>query len=311
MAASDEQQEAARGPATALGLGERLRSARKARALSVRQVADELRLEEPGILALEEGRFDDMGAPVFVRGHLRRYAQLVGLPPDAVLDAYRAAAPTSDAPPALARRAPSEGMRLPGWVFGAVGVLVVAGALLAIVTGGRDEAPAVDTPAAAPAAEAAPGAPAVPAPAELEPGLARLVLDFSQDSWVEIDDAERRVLYGLQTGGTRQEIVVRTPVKVMLGNARGVALTLDGAPVTLPPAAVTNNVARLELPLPPPPPAAAPPGEAGTGAVTGAASGPAAAPATAADAAVAAPAGTSAGATGDAAQATAAGGAPR
>jgi len=254
VAASDEQQEAGRAPATALGLGERLRSARKARALSVRQVADELRLEEPGILALEEGRFEDMGAPVFVRGHLRRYAQLVGLPPDAVLDAYRAAAPTSDAPPALARRAPSEGMRLPGWVFGAVGALVVAGALLAIVTGGRDEEPALAVPSGPVAGTRAPApAETVPAPLQLEPGMSRLVLDFSQDSWVEIDDTERRVLYGLQTGGTRQEIVVRTPVKVMLGNARGVALALDGAPIALPATAITNNVARVELPLPPPP----------------------------------------------------------
>ena len=68
-------------------------SARKARALSVTQVADSLRLEEPTVVALEEGRFDTLGAPVFIRGHLKRYAELVGLSTEAVLDAYLAASP--------------------------------------------------------------------------------------------------------------------------------------------------------------------------------------------------------------------------
>ena len=59
--------------------------------------AESLRLEEASVVALEEGRFDAMGASVFVRGHLRRYAQLVGLPEEQVLEAYRAAVPDSDA----------------------------------------------------------------------------------------------------------------------------------------------------------------------------------------------------------------------
>src|SRR5512145_3049425 len=103
MPDSEEFQAAPRGPAPALGLGERLRSARKAKALTVQQVADALRLEEASVVALEEGRFEAMGAPVFVRGHLRRYALIVGLSPETVLEAYRATAPQSDAPPSLAR----------------------------------------------------------------------------------------------------------------------------------------------------------------------------------------------------------------
>ena len=73
---------------SALGLGERLRSARKARALSLEQVSDSLHLGESIVLALEDERFDVLGAPVFVRGHLKAYARLVGLSPESVLEAF-------------------------------------------------------------------------------------------------------------------------------------------------------------------------------------------------------------------------------
>jgi cytoskeleton protein RodZ len=128
MPDNDEVRTAPRSPPTALGLGERLRSARKAKALSVEQVSEVLRLEEPLVTAIEEERFEALGAPVFVRGHLRRYAQLVGLPVESVLDAYRAAAPESSEPPALIRR------RIEPAIDG-VGswVLWLAGAVLLIV----------------------------------------------------------------------------------------------------------------------------------------------------------------------------------
>ena len=44
------------------------------------------------IEALEDERFAALGAPVFVRGHLRRYAELLGEPEDAAAGALRRAA---------------------------------------------------------------------------------------------------------------------------------------------------------------------------------------------------------------------------
>ena len=126
---------------TGLALGERLRSARKARALSVQQVAETLRLEEASVIALEDGRFEVMGAPVFVRGHLRRYAQLVGLSTETVLDAYRAASPGSEAPPSLARpREQADTMRVPAWIYWIAAVLAIIGLALAM-SGGNDDGP--------------------------------------------------------------------------------------------------------------------------------------------------------------------------
>lgn len=146
MADSDEPQPAQRAQA-GLGLGERLRSARKARALSVTQVAEALHLEEPMVLALEEECFDVLGAPVFVRGHLRRYAQLVGLVPDAVLEAYRTAVPESVAPPSLARaRIEPERVRIGSWVFWVLGAVLVAGLVIVLGSGRKPVEPASDEP---------------------------------------------------------------------------------------------------------------------------------------------------------------------
>ena len=167
MPDSEDQQAVPRTQPPGLGLGERLRSARKARALSVAQVAENLRLEEASVVALEDGRFDAMGAPVFVRGHLKRYAELVGLAPEAVLEAYRAATPGSDAPPALARpREQSDTVRMGPWAYWIAAALLLAGVIIAL-SGRHEDLPA---PVAAPASEAAPTA--VPLPESAADSLA-------------------------------------------------------------------------------------------------------------------------------------------
>jgi cytoskeleton protein RodZ len=249
MADEAAAEAAQRAPATPLAVGERLRSARKARALNLAQVAEALRLEEASVVALEEGRFAAMGAPVFVRGHLRRYAELVSLSPESVLEAYRLAAPDSDAPPALGRaRRAGPATPVPGWLPWALAVAVVLAVVLSFVAGSRDEVP---SPAAALVVPAP--VPAAPVPAEPLAGTSRLVLDFNADAWVEIDDAERRVLYGLQVRGSQQTFTVRLPIRFMTKNAAGVTLTVDGQPVPIPPESVLRSEARFEWPPPAPP----------------------------------------------------------
>ena len=46
--------------------------------MTVLQAAEKLHLDPKMLEALEAERFDGFGAPVFVRGHLRNYADLVG-----------------------------------------------------------------------------------------------------------------------------------------------------------------------------------------------------------------------------------------
>jgi cytoskeleton protein RodZ len=60
-------------------LGQQLREAREARGLSIDEVAQGTRIRSAYIRALEEERFADLPAPVYVRGFLRNYATFLGL----------------------------------------------------------------------------------------------------------------------------------------------------------------------------------------------------------------------------------------
>jgi cytoskeleton protein RodZ len=115
-----------------LTLGQRLRSARKGKALSLDQAAHFLHLEQPVLAALEEERYTEVGAPVFVRGHLRNYARLLELPEEIVLDAYRQADPRAEAPQKIARDL-EEPLRSPPGPW-AVAVAVVLLLLVAVIT---------------------------------------------------------------------------------------------------------------------------------------------------------------------------------
>ena len=81
-------------------IGQTLRAARERTGLAVTQAAERLHVDVAIIQALESGRFSALGAPVFVRGHLRRYAELLG-EPEAPLQARYAAMHESSVPPDL------------------------------------------------------------------------------------------------------------------------------------------------------------------------------------------------------------------
>jgi cytoskeleton protein RodZ len=117
--------------------GDLLTGARRSRGWSRERVAQELNLDATTIAALEENEFERLGAPVFARGHLKKYAQLMGLELAVVLSAYDAVAgevvpppTTSSAPaPSLADASPRRGggvlrLMLGLVVIAAVGVLV-------------------------------------------------------------------------------------------------------------------------------------------------------------------------------------------
>ena len=118
--AIDDADEESRGPRA----GQRLAEARRARDISIAEIAKELHLDEPKVQALEENQFDVLGAPVFAKGHLRKYAELVGVDIDDVLTDYYMLNRATAAPPVVGpARRPRPQVRLGPWV---VGILIVA-----------------------------------------------------------------------------------------------------------------------------------------------------------------------------------------
>ncbi len=75
-------------PAAGAGPGKRLYEARIRAQLSAEQVAEMLYLSAHQIAALERDEFDRLPGPTYVRGYLRNYAQLLGLPSDEIVQSY-------------------------------------------------------------------------------------------------------------------------------------------------------------------------------------------------------------------------------
>lgn len=65
-------------PAAPTTPGGLLAAARLRKGISVQQVSERLRLSVESIEALEADNHDPLGPQVYVRGHLRRYAELLG-----------------------------------------------------------------------------------------------------------------------------------------------------------------------------------------------------------------------------------------
>jgi cytoskeleton protein RodZ len=75
-------------PEDPTGPGAQLREARHRANLSLEEVATQLRLDRRTVRALEDNEFQYLPAPTFIRGYIRSYARLLGLPPGPILEAY-------------------------------------------------------------------------------------------------------------------------------------------------------------------------------------------------------------------------------
>ena len=122
---------------TAETLGARLRAERERKGLSAQKAADDLHLDGWVIDALEGDDYARIGPSVYGKGHLKRYAQMLGLPVSDILAAYegRSAAPAAAAGAQAStlrmRASDSDAQELPWALIGGAAalVLVVAAAV--------------------------------------------------------------------------------------------------------------------------------------------------------------------------------------
>jgi cytoskeleton protein RodZ len=83
---------------TSESIGQRLTRCREAMGLTTTTAAARLHCDESIIVSLEADRFAEIGARVFVQGHLRRYADLVGAPTAELMADWAAQGATLAAP---------------------------------------------------------------------------------------------------------------------------------------------------------------------------------------------------------------------
>lgn len=75
-------------PQVGIGPGERLQAARIKKGLSLEDVASRMHLSASILEAIEVNDFDEITAPIFVKGYLRAYARIVALSEDEMIQQY-------------------------------------------------------------------------------------------------------------------------------------------------------------------------------------------------------------------------------
>jgi len=260
--------------------------------MTLLQAAEKMHVDAKVIESLEAERFDALGAMVFVRGHLKHYAELVGEQPAALLDMYAAA--TKPALPDLTRLPKVAPMARPSKLAVPALVVLIGFALIGIVgwvlqtlhgprgstgsaqpssvSGVPDNVPGKGSNAAASSLANGPAAttPAPTAPPAASPAASAhrtadgtagadankpvrgkaidVTLRFAADSWVEVYDANgEKLFYDIGSADSSRKLTGVPPLRVVLGNAPGVSLDINGKPAAVPANTVSNDEAKFVI----------------------------------------------------------------
>ncbi|HEY1284445.1 MAG TPA: helix-turn-helix domain-containing protein, partial [Steroidobacteraceae bacterium] len=81
---------ASSGSETRSGIGARLRAGRERMGMTLLQVAEKLHVDPKVTETIEADNFEPLGASVYVKGHLKRYSELVGEDTQGILDEFAA-----------------------------------------------------------------------------------------------------------------------------------------------------------------------------------------------------------------------------
>ena len=257
-------------------VGEALADRRRALGHSVEDIALKLKFSRRQIEALEQGRFDRLSGPTFVRGMIRAYARVVGMDPDSLIERIAARLAVPDDPlAAVSLRKPMpffDSSHRVNFTYAALSIAIVgvigalawewfgehaAGSRLTFVRAAETPLEPVRAPvqAAGPMLASAQPSPAVheaARPAEVEgssarDGTRRIALHFERESWVRIRGRDGRILLSqLNPAGTQRVIEGRPPFDLVIGNAQHVRLHYDDRAIDLAPH-VKVDVARMTL----------------------------------------------------------------
>ena len=245
-----------------MSIGETLAKQRREASLTIAQVSNETRIRETVIRAIERDDFTPCGGNFYARGHIRGIARVVGLDPEPLIQTYDedhggapGAIPAAQAlEPAIPVRFRER--RSPNWSL-AMAITLVLVVLYGVVHlfgnggGGRDGHSVVQ-----PAARVPGSASAVPSPtpsashsdsvALAPPTDVTLRIRAKLTTWINVRDNKGKQLFsGLLRRGDVKEWTARKKIRVVLGNAGGVALTVNGKNLDTP--GTTGQVLRLSF----------------------------------------------------------------
>ncbi|TXH65111.1 MAG: helix-turn-helix domain-containing protein [Lysobacteraceae bacterium] len=253
-------------PEAARGIGEKLRNAREGAGLSVTEAAARMHVPTHIVQALENEDWARIGAPVFVRGQLRSYSRLLGLPNEdvSVTTVMPAARPSELVPrtytPRMQRMAEQTARRLVYVVITAAIAVPVWLATQSHLDGDAQQTVPLDaqSPSAAPSerisvadVQAQPlVASMTPMPQKREaepPASSGLNVSFNGESWVKISAPDGSLIeQALIPAGQQRDFAPGQVGSAVLGNATALTVQYRGQTLDLTPY-IRANVVRFTV----------------------------------------------------------------
>jgi cytoskeletal protein RodZ len=243
-----------------VSIGTTLAAARETAGLSLEDVAAATRIRRTLIMNIEDDDYSACGGDFYARGHLRNIAVAVGLDPAPLLAEFDAARP--EAAPARATEVFEaetttwkERRGGPNWsaAMAAALVLVISYGLVQAFSGsgggGHDVADQGHTTSAPPSTSA----PVSPTPsgddsavAQAPRGKVTVAVRATDRSWVQVTTTSGQELFqGLLQPGQEKTFTDKTRLKLVIGNAGGVELTVNGSAIGAP--GRRGQVARVQF----------------------------------------------------------------
>jgi cytoskeleton protein RodZ len=230
--------------------GENLRRERELRGIDLRDIAEATKISVRFLQALEQDRVDILPGGIFPRAFVRQYARYLGLDPERVVAEFLYAT-GAEVPPRAPRGRPRRPPQLL-WpaalvLLAVMAAVVIGGNLVGRVKGAWAERSTHEEPPP-PVAASAPfpedrvyPPPSPPGRAASGEGL-RADLEARQDSWVGVQADGLKVVDRILKQGDKQSVEAKREIVLSLGNAGGVALTVNGRPA--PPLGHAGEVKR-------------------------------------------------------------------
>lgn len=256
----------------ASALGALLRQAREQKGLSIGEVAERLKFSARRVEALENGDYQGLPEPVFIKGLLRTYIRFLELDEQAVAEKLQQIFPSATlheskaVPPAdLSFRDTPVKKNVPAWIIGVVILVVIgiavyawqskssaenarqtaaasqetgaqAASLPAVEASNVKVVPMSSSDVAASAGQTAQNnrsaSDAAPAAAN---GTQTLVVSLKNRSWLQVSDAQGKVLISdVVPGNTEKRFDGTAPYKVIIGYALGARVQFAGKDVPVP-----------------------------------------------------------------------------
>jgi cytoskeletal protein RodZ len=243
-----------------VSIGTTLAAARETAGLTLEDVAAATRIRRTLIMNIENDDYSACGGDFYARGHLRNIAVAVGLDPAPLLAEFDAARP--DAAPARATEVFEsetttwkERRGGPNWsaAMAAALVLVIAYGLVQAFSGSGGGGHDVADPGRSTSAAPSSSAPSSPTPsgddsavAQAPRGKVTVAVRATDRSWVQVTTTSGQELFqGLLQRGQEKTFTDKTRLKLVIGNAGGVELTVNGSVIGAP--GRRGQVARVQF----------------------------------------------------------------